>query len=45
MEKKQIGFRKTALTKVGKFTPARQGMRAGVGVVKDQPKKPKVKAQ
>jgi len=43
--KKSIGFRKTALKKEGNFTPVKQGMRTGVGIVKDQPKTPKVKKQ
>lgn len=35
---KPIGFRKTENTKVGGFTPAKKGMPAGVGIVKEQPK-------
>lgn len=42
---KKLGYRKTALTKQGAFTPSKKGMRSGVGIVKDQPKKPEVKPQ
>lgn len=45
MTKKDCGYRKSALTKQGGFTPARQGMQSGIGVVSDQPKKPQVKQQ
>ena len=33
-----LNFRKTALTKVGAFTPARKGCVAGVELTKSKPK-------
>lgn len=32
MSKKDLGFRKTAHTKCGNFTPATKGMTAGAGI-------------
>lgn len=44
MEKpSKIGFRKTALTPLGKFKPARRDAVAGVGVIGKKPIKKDVK--
>jgi len=39
------GFRKTALTKLGAFTPARKGMVATGGIIKPTNKKPVVRSK
>ena len=38
-KKQDLNFRKTALKKVGGFTPAKKGCVAGVGIVKSGAKK------